>query len=212
MKTSYLILPAVLVSVVLVSCASFKNNLIKTGGSIRDVAIHNAILDFSNSCRLYKKDSIFSVRFVDSVFSLAFDYGEYRWSRDKFYDDLVFVTISAHRIGEFCGECCDKFLYTKETTVGSKGKLPSRYVEKDGKLFYWWDNDYPLTEAMLAILWKYNLLCDDTEGLIGIPDFTIDERQKGAHYYFCKNNLSKYKRILTNIGEGYYKPPELNCK
>jgi len=211
MKTRHLILSATFVIVSFVGCASFKNNLKKNGENIRDVAFHNAILDFSNSCRLYKNDLIFSVSFEDSVFCLAFDRKAFRWNRDKYYENMILVGISAHRISVSCEECCDKFLYTAKTTVGSKGKLPSRYVEKDDRLFYWWDDDYPLTEEMLAILWKYNLLCDDTDGLIGLPTYTIDDRQKGADYYFCKNDLSKFKRVVTNIGRGYYKPPNLKC-
>jgi hypothetical protein len=46
-------------------CTSVKNSLIKTGENSRDMVIHNAILDFSNSCKLYKNDSVFSVSFED---------------------------------------------------------------------------------------------------------------------------------------------------
>lgn len=212
MKARHLILSTTFVIVSFFAYGSLKTSLIKTGENTKDKAINNAVLNFSNSCKLYKNDSVFSVSFEDSVFLLAFDRGASRWYRDKFYDDIVLVSISAHRISVPCEEHCDKFLYTTNTTVGSKGKLPSRYIEKDGKLFYWWDDDYPLTEEMLAILWKYNLLYDDTKGLIGFPQFTIDDSQKGAHYYFCKNDLSKYKRVITNIGFGYYKPPKLKCK
>lgn len=195
-----------------IGCGFSKAKLVRSGENIRDIAINNAIWDFSNSCKLYKNDSVFDVSFVDSVFLLTLDREKPRWYRDKFYEDLVLVSISAHRISDDCEECCDKFLYTTKTTVGSKGKLPSRYIEKDDKLFFWWDDGYPLTEEMLAILWKYNLLCDDTEGLIGLPDFTTNDRLKGAHYYFCKNSLSKYKRVITSIANGYYKPPKLKCK
>jgi len=212
MKTRCLILSATFVIVSFVGCEFIKANSVKSGKNIRDVAINNAILDFSNSCKLFKSDLVFSVSFEDTVFLLAFDRKASRWYREKFYEDMALVSISAHRIGNDCGECCDKFLYTEKTTVGSKGTLPSRYIEKDEKLFFWWDDDYPLTEEMLAILWKYNLLCDDTKGLIVLPDFTTNDRLKGAHYYFCKNDLSKFKRIITSIANGYYKPPKLKCK
>jgi hypothetical protein len=105
-------------------------------------------------------------------------------------------------------ECCDKFLYTAQTTVGSKGKLSSRYIEQDGKLFFRRDDDFPLSEEMIALLWKYNLPCDDTAGLIGIPEFTVNKKQKGADYYYGKYNLSKYKKVIINTGRGHYKPPK----
>ena len=203
------------------SCTSLKKSMITTSENLHETAIHNAILDFSTNCNLFKKASIFSVNFNDSVFNVAIleqvggrnykDGRTHEWKRGSLYEGIASVSILAYRICEFCGDCCDKFLYTTKTTVGSKGKLPSRYIEKDGKLFFWWDNDYPLTEEMLAILWKYNLLCDDTEGFIGFPDHTTDDSQKSADYYFCKSDLSKYKRVITNVGLGYYKPPKLKC-
>jgi hypothetical protein len=210
MKTRLSILSTILVIVFFIGCKPLHITLISKGENMKDAVIRNSILDFSSSCKLYKKDSIFSVSFVDSVYSFAFDSKTSRWYKNKYYDGLVCVTISLHRIATDGERCCDQFLYTAQTTVGSKGKLPSRYIEKDGKLFYWWDDDFPLSEEMIAILWKYNLLCDDTAGLIGIPEFSIDEKLKGAHYYYSKHNLSKYKRVVTNIAEGYYKPPKLN--
>ena len=204
-----------LIALLFFGCSTVKEKMVQTGKNPREAAIHNAILDFSSSCRLYKHDSIFSVSFKDSVFLWNRNYETGEWYIDKFYEDIVFVGISVHRI---CAECeeyglkfNDRFLYTAETTIGSKGTLPSRHIEKDGKLFYWWDNDYPLTKEMLTILWKYDLLFDDTKGLLGgFPQFSIDDSQKVAHYYFCKNDLSKYKRVVTN--KGYYKPPKLKCR
>ena len=90
-----------LIIFLLCGCVSLKKEMTQTGENMQAVAIHNAILDFSKSCKLYKNDSVFSVNFNDS--------------------------------------------------------------------------------------------------------------DKGADYYFCKNNLSKYKRVVTNIGLGYYKPPKLKC-
>jgi hypothetical protein len=210
MKTRLSIVSTILIIVSFLGCKSSHITLINSSENMKDMAILNAILDFSNSCKLYKQDSIFSVDFEDSVFTLALDGKMSYWYKDKYHDDLVLVGISAHRISTDCEECCDKFLYTAQTTVGSKGKLPSRYIEQDGKLFFWWDNDFPLSKEMIALLWKYNLLCDDTAGLIRMPEFTIDEKQKGAHYYFSKYNLLKYKRVVTNIAPGYYKAPKLN--
>ena len=199
--------------VYLMSCSSPKLNIVKTGENIREIAIRNAIEDFSNSCKLRKESSSFTVRFEDSFFKLAFDLESPLINQVNSSDDLILVKISVNTIDIDCSdECCNRYLYTKETTIGSKGKLPSRHIEKDGKLFFWWDNDYPLTEEMLALLWKYDLLCDDTEGLIHFPTFTIDEDQKGAHYYFCKEDLSNYKRVVTNVAPGYYKVPKLICK
>lgn len=182
----------------LLGCSSLKNSMIKTGENIKEVAIYNAILDFSKKCSLFQKDSVFSVSFKDSLYSLVLkqiDERNFRWVRDRFYEGVVTVSILA--FPEY------QFYYSEET----KGKLPSRYVIKAGKLFYWSDHNYTVTEEMLAVLWKYNLLQED----FLIPEFSTNDSQKGADYYFCKNDLSKYKRVITNKAIGYYDPPKLKC-
>jgi hypothetical protein len=213
MKTKIFIY--IIVMPLIYSCKSSKEAMSIGGKDMRSIAIQNAINDFSMKCRLFKNDSIFSVSFEDSVFDkptfIRINERMSTWKRGVYCSDIVAVTISAHRIND-CDWCCDKFLYTNETKVGSIGKLPSRHIVIDGKLFYWYDDNYPLTEEMLAVLWKYNLLCDDREGKIGIPDFSTDDSQKGADYYFCKNNLSHYKRVITNRAIGYYAPPKLKCR
>jgi len=85
------------------------------------------------------------------------------------------------------------------------------YLEKEGKLFFWWDSSYPLTEKTLATYKKYDLLQDD-DGLIQTPDFITDDALKGAYYFFCTNDLSSYKKVITNTGFGYFDPPKLNCE
>ena len=187
------------------SCSSLKKSIITAGENLQEAAIHNAILDFSTKCNMFKKDSVFSVRFNDSVFHKAIlvqvdeksykDGRTHEWKRGSLYDGIVSVEISVN--------VDYQYYYSEET----KAKLPSRYIIKNDKLFYWWDDNYPVTEEMIAVLWRYNLLQTD----LIIPEFTIDDSLKGADYYFCKNDLSKYKRVVTNIGLGYYNPPELNC-
>ena len=164
------------------SCASFKNELVQTGG--RTEAIKNAILDFSNMNKLYKRDTVFSVQ------------------TEEMSNEVLIVSIGKNNM---------KILLNEDIKIGSKGMLPSKYFEKEGKLFFWWDNDYPLTEETLAVFNKYDLLQDDEGGKITFPDFIIDDSQKSAHYYFCKNDLSIYKKVITNKGLGYYDAPNLKC-
>ena len=167
------------------NCGSFKRELIRIGDE--ENAIKNAILDFTNTSRLYKKSTVFSV----SVFVLNNN------------EELLVVRI---------GKNNTKMLLTASTKAGSKGKIPSRYIEQEGKLFFWWDDNYPLTEKTLAVFREYNLLQDDENGRIIFPDSKIDDAQEAVHYYFCKNDLSRYKKVVTNKGVGYYVPPSLNCR
>lgn len=168
-------------STLVVGCSSLKAQFNQTGD--RNEAIQNAVLDFS-STKLFIIDTVFSIKTGD------------------INENTLIVRI---------GKNNTKLLLTDSTKVGSKGKLPSRYIEKDGKLFFWWDDEYPLTEETLSILQKYNLLQDDEGGIIKFPDFVINDAQKAAHYYFCKNNLTRYKKVITNKGIGNYTTPNLKC-
>ncbi len=189
----------------LLGCCSIKKYTMLIGANLQEVAINMAIQDFSTKCNLFKKDSVFSVNFEDSVFYKAVliqvdkekykDGRTHQWKRGDLLDGIASVEIGGN--GDY------QFYYSEKT----KSRLPTRYVIKDGKLFYWWDKNYAVTEEIIAVLWRYNML--QTYSII--PVFSIDESQKGAHYYFCKNDLSKYKRVVTNIGLGYYKPPKLKC-
>ena len=168
------------------SCVSVKNAFVKSGNN-QDDAIQIAILDFSKTGKLFKKDSVFSVD-INGLIN---------------YKDLMVVRV---------GKNITKLILTKDAKIGSKGKLPSRYILKNGKLFFWWDDSYSLTEDALAIFNKYNLLQDDNNGAIKIPEHLVfDDAQKAAHYYFCKNDVSAYKKVITNKGIGYYGPPSLKC-
>jgi hypothetical protein len=197
-----------LVIILFESCISFKETsfrkmTIQTDD--KNKVIEFAIQNFSKNCRLYKTDTVFSVCFIDTLHRLVLkklDDRNYKWVRGEIYEGIVAVCI----VGTY-----NSFLLTKDTKIGSKGTLPSRFIEKDKKLFYWWDDDYPLTEKTLEIFHKYNLLQDDEGGIIKIPDFITDDSKKGVDYYFCKNDLTKYKKVITNKGIGYYKPPKLNC-
>ena len=187
------------------SCGAFKKDLAKTGG--QKEAIRNAILDFSNTSGLYKKDTVFSVSFLGPLYRMVLEEtndGNGKWVVGEPYRGIVAVSIGADY---------SKMLLTDSTKVGNKGvKIPTRYIEKDGKLFYWWDDDYALTQETLDVLDKYDLLLkDDMDGVVEFYDFATDDAQKGVHYYFCENNLTKYKKETTNKAIGYYDAPDMDC-
>lgn len=199
MKTNYFLLVLVFL-LLLENCRTFKNELILNGD--HNNAIQNAILDFSSTSRLYKKAAVFSVSFHDTLYRMILEEtndGNHRWVEGKPYKGIVAISISVEY---------NKLFLAADAKVGSKGKLPSRYIEKEGKLFYWWDDDYPLKKEALTIYHKYNLLQGN---VISALDFSINDAQKGVDYYFCKNDLSKYKKVITDKGIGYYNAPKLNC-
>lgn len=169
---------------VAVGCTTLKKGLVQQGDI--NEAIENAILDFSRTTSIYKKGRVFSI----SVYE----------NNDK---NQFIVRV---------GTSSTKLLLTK-STLGSRGeKFPSRFVKRDDKLFYWWDKNFAVSKETIAMFKKYDLLQDDEGGVITIPDFVINDKSKAAHYYFCKTDLSIYKKVITDKGIGYYKPPSLSCK
>lgn len=128
----------------------------------------------------FTKDSVFSVSYHDPLYKMALektDNGDERWVEDKLYKEIVAVSIAADY---------NKMLLTDNTKADNKtAKLPTRYIERDGKLFYWRDDDYPLTQEALNVFKRYNLLLeDDLDEVIEFCDFTTDDTQKGVDYFF----------------------------
>ena len=164
--------------------------------------INVAISDFVSKCSLFKKDSVFKISVEDTLVELSFQSEQSRWILDTVYQNILVVNVFG---------LINKVCYFSDAVIGSKGKLPSRYVIVKGKLFFWQDDNYPLTEETLSVFKRYNILTEVMErGML--PDFIINDAAKAAHYYFCRDNISNYKRVVTHVATGYYKPPKLKCK
>lgn len=193
------------------SCTSYKNNLLFSGNLSDETAIYNAILDFTNSNKLYEKDSVFCINYYNKIYSRVLQQrndGVSEWVRDKLYDGIVGVSIhpSYHQ-----------FPLSQETRKNEMNIIPSRYVIKNNKLFYWWDDNYELTEETIQTFYRFNLIREvkgeNNSGLLVDDLVSVDDAVKGVHYYFCGNDLTKYVKVITNIGFGYYDVPEMNnCK
>lgn len=202
MKINYLYL---LTFHLVCACGTFKKELRQTGG--QQAAAQNAIHDFSRTTRIYKEDSVFSVKIHDPLYRMFLgktDEGNSKWVEGEPYKGVIAVSISADY---------NKILLTDNMKVGKKGvEIPTRYIEKDGKLFYWQDDDYPLTQEALTVFERYNLLAENNlDGIIEFYNFKINDAQKGVDYYFCTNDLTKYKKVTTNKAIGFYVPPRLDC-
>jgi cytochrome c-type biogenesis protein CcmE len=93
-------------------------------------------------------------------------------------------------------------------------------VEK-GKLFLWKDSISPLTQELLNIMDKYQVLDSvDVKRELGLlPDdfvddrmVVIDDRLEGVSYFICKSDISKYKKKYHWKAFGYLKPPKIRCQ
>lgn len=166
-----------------------------------NTAFEIAIADFLK-CGLCKKHNAFYVSVSDRN-----EHGRYKISTD-ILTISIFPTETKNRIMPF-------YYITQADSVGSK-RLPTKHIIKNGKLFYWHDSEYGLTEEMIKVFMDYNIADSlensEVDHILGQEWQSIDEKTKGADYYFCKDNLKNYKRVITNIGIGGYKPPKLKCK
>ena len=172
----------------LYSCSpklSNKNNFYEKGGV--NEARMNSINDFAKNSPLFKKDLVFLIN-------------EY-----KLDSNLIVLTI----IGEE-----NKFYPTKRNTIGSSfDDFPTRYSEKKGKLFCWYDSNYKITNELVAMLSKYkkidsSLVNQDNRLL---AKYRVDDSKKAEGYYFCKENLKRFKKVRTSIATGYYDIPKVDC-
>lgn len=200
MNKKFSLLFFALILITLFNCSSYRNQLVSTGS--QNEAILNAIKDFSHTS-LYRKNSVFHITFYDTLYRKILvreSERNYKWINGKPYKDIIAINIFGQD---------DKHIYklTRETGIGTKGFLPSKYIEKDGKLFIWYDDNIAMDEKTLSILKKYELIAVNEEVMI-----TTDEKKKGADYYFCRKDLTKYKKNISNIAIGYYDAPEMECE
>jgi len=184
MKTNYYI--SVIIFFLLGSCSSItKNRTIK--GNLND-AIENAILDLLNS-NTFKNEQVFIVH-AKSI------------NNEIYGVNIIGVD--------------NKLLPNSNNKVGTNHPyFPTKYIIKKDKLFYWYDANEFITKKLIHTLAKYNQIDSlNVKEFIGIPKTSglIDDSKKGIDYYFCKNNLVKYKKVITNKAMGWYKPPRLKCR
>lgn len=178
-------------------CCSATRPIERGKYATNDVVIETAIEDFLR-CKSSKDHNVFSI-----LINFHSEHSPY-----KIEDDIVTLSILPKETTD------PQYYITLVDTLGST-RLPTRHVIKDGKLFYWHDPDYGLTKETIEAFLEFNLAerleISDLSFLLG-QEVYGDERTKAAQYYFCKNDLTNYKRVITNIAIGWYKPPRLKCR
>lgn len=165
----------------LCACATLKKEIITKGNA--NEAINNAVSDFIHTERsIQKKDNAFWV-YADTV------------------KNNIVVTI----IGD-----SNKVLLIKEDGNYSYRDFPTILIESDEKIFLGYEKEGETTDTIINTLYRYNFV-DTMIVNTYIPDRMIDESKKGVIYFFCKNDLSVYKKIHTNTIAKHHKHPQLKC-
>ena len=152
--------------------------------------------------------------FIDSCIHVAInDFAKSGRLLDKVYEANVYLEDS-EVIGISIFGLDNRYIANPKDKVDSLAKaFPTEYLEIDNRLFCWQVKTKPISEEMISKLTQYNMI-DSTywNGFNGdIPEFVVDDKKMATDYYFCRNNIRKFKKIKTSIGIGYYRRPKLRC-
>lgn len=140
-------------------------------------AIYNAVNDFYKTSKLVKRDTIFSV------------------SYKTVNNNIIEVNIIANS---------NKFYIDGDKPLN---RLPTNYIENNGKIFYWYDQDQDNSNSnLINKLKEYKLVEYDSD----IIEYSRDDKKEGMTYYFCAKNLTNYKKLKSNILKN--KIPKLSCE
>lgn len=196
------------VAIFIISCATYKKDLYHGNGTLEQARM-NAIIDFANSG--YKTPRKYLERRNGKAFDVFWIY-EYEKAKDSVPNKYL-LTFFPENQGYIALRAWD--------TIGkSTSTFPTKYVEYNNKLFLWHDSLIPLSREVIDVIYSYGILDSISikRNLGLLPEDFEDTRMvrtdhslKGVDYYICKGNISKYKKVKTNIGIGYYTPPKLDC-
>ena len=189
--------------VLLISCNSYKNKLIK--GSDLNNARENIVTDFIHTYNTPKK-------YLKKRNGKPFDVF---WIFERETNNSVLLfKVSPVKDGYISQRVEDKLGKVPESY------FPNNFIVKENMLFVWKDTITPLSKNVLNILNEFNLLdsTDIKKELNTLPEnfqdtrmVSFDDELKGVNYFVCPNNILKYKKVVTNKAFGYYKLPNLNC-
>jgi hypothetical protein len=192
-------------------CLIFMSSVAPFNVSNGDVDIHDqirqiAINDFLNN-KLYRTDSVFHVLFQDTIRHAVLK------RIDKYHSKLVNANIYPGIIALTIFPNPNKFFLDTTMDISPQTRyIPSRCLERNGKLFFWYDKNYPLTKNAIEILSKYHLIQRGKGEDWMRVKYILDDGVQAADYYFCKSNLSVFKKVITSTAVGGYEPPKLDCK
>lgn len=118
------------------------------------------------------------------------------------------VELNNDIIGISIRPALNKFYIVDNKPIYDTLLFPTKFYEHENKLFYWKDNDNGQDDNLLLKLRDYNHLDTVNIGeVIGVIDHTL----KSTHYYFCKNDLRKFKKRHSTYNISY-QIPRVRCR
>lgn len=167
--------------------------------------IHIIILFFI-SCTAQNKEVAFKESYKEAINNAVIDFLKISSLVKK--DTIFYVSykeLTPQVIGVSIIGTKDKFYIDGDKPVN---RLPTNYIEYKNKLFYWYNNNTEFNkESIINKLKEYKVIEYDAE----IFERSIDDNKQGVNYYFCRNDLSVYKKEKTNLPISNI-PPKLSCE
>jgi len=183
MSKNIIIFTSILLLILFTNCSTWKQSMISVGDT--NDAINNAITDFIHTSRLYKQDTVFDLKITN-------------------VNDMLVIGIMGKT---------NKLFVKSNNKIGTNSDptFPTNFVIKNGRLFLWYDHNKTISQELKNVLIQYNHLDSVWMKEYDIPPYVVDDGKKGVIYYFCKKNLSIYKKTGSNTIRKHYKIPKLDC-
>ena len=171
----------------IISCV--KMPIKKVENNINNQVINNIIYDFANKEK-YKKNGTYQIIELEESDKLYC----YMFVKPQFYSPRMSDTI--------------------EVTTAS---FPTRYLKFKKALFVWNDFEYPISQDLLKEYSKRNLidssLIKEEKGVISNrPLITTNEKTKAVFYYVCKDNPTRFIKLINNKVLNIIDYPVIDCK
>ena len=198
---AYKLLFLLAIHILFESCATWKGFLVSEG-NFND-AVNNVITDFLHTTKLSKTDTIFSVSFSEYE-NIIYDHESNKVIFIPKNEDIIILSISG---------AGDKIYPSEKNKIGTYDEIfPTQYTIRDEKLFYWSDTTQVITQEIISVLERYNHIDFDWRKEYDIPPLGINDGGEAIVYYFCKNNLTSYKKKNADNIRRHYRTPKLKCK
>jgi len=196
----YKILFFLIITLLLNNCSTWKGSIVSSG-SINE-AVNNAITDFLTT-KLSKKGTIFGV--------LISDYVGVKYNQEN--NTVIYIPKNDYIFIISVGKSDNKIYPREENKIGTYDNVfPTMYTIRDEKLFYWSDSTQVISKEIISVLEKYNHIDFEWHKEYDLPPLIINDGGEGIVYYFCKNDLSNYKKKRADTLRRHYRTPKLKCK
>lgn len=160
------------------------------------------------SCLSWKKELVQNGNYEAAIKNAIIDFSHSSYATKNRTYIIGFREYKTNIIGVSILEDDNKIYIVNGSPLG---RLKDQYIEYNGKLFYWYDEKKGKDSNIKKKLLEYNVI-KRVDSLTENMGYIRDDAKKAINYYFCKNNLSIYKKEKTSVAMPREMKNDLNCK